>query len=184
MWKPFENPDSDRRPQGLGWFLLCATCTITSTVYSVLPALMWTLWGVKGTTFAMIWLCGSLLHVTMHMHHEFRTFVSTNAPNYIFFIGLPLASFISGAAPGRDASLMLLFASLMYVSHMVVVFREYRVASTDMLVAKERARQRQASAEQANDAKSTFLANMSHEIRTPMNGILGMAAALEKSGVA
>ncbi len=39
------------------------------------------------------------------------------------------------------------------------------------------------AAEAANEAKSIFLASMSHEIRTPMNGILGMAQALDDSGL-
>lgn len=39
------------------------------------------------------------------------------------------------------------------------------------------------SAEAANEAKSVFLASMSHEIRTPLNGILGMAQALDDSGL-
>ena len=37
-----------------------------------------------------------------------------------------------------------------------------------------------ASAEAANQAKSSFLANMSHEIRTPLNGVLGMAETLSQ----
>lgn len=39
------------------------------------------------------------------------------------------------------------------------------------------------AAEAANEAKSVFLASMSHEIRTPLNGILGMAQALDDSGL-
>ena len=38
-------------------------------------------------------------------------------------------------------------------------------------------------AERANDAKTAFLAMISHEIRTPLNGILGMAEALNDSGL-
>jgi signal transduction histidine kinase/BarA-like signal transduction histidine kinase len=40
-----------------------------------------------------------------------------------------------------------------------------------------------ATAESANEAKTVFLASMSHEIRTPLNGILGMAQALQDSGL-
>jgi len=39
------------------------------------------------------------------------------------------------------------------------------------------------AAEAANRAKSDFLANMSHEIRTPLNGVMGVAAALARSGL-
>jgi len=47
-----------------------------------------------------------------------------------------------------------------------------------LLRGRRRLRAAQASAEQANHAKSVFLATMSHEIRTPLNGILGMAQAM------
>ncbi len=42
----------------------------------------------------------------------------------------------------------------------------------------EEARSARASAEQANEAKSSFLATMSHEIRTPMNAVIGMSGLL------
>jgi signal transduction histidine kinase/ActR/RegA family two-component response regulator len=45
----------------------------------------------------------------------------------------------------------------------------------ELAATEQRAR---ASAESANQAKSSFLATMSHEIRTPMNGVIGMSALL------
>jgi len=45
---------------------------------------------------------------------------------------------------------------------------------------KDRLRQAQRRAEEANRAKSEFLANMSHEIRTPLNGVVSMADTLAR----
>jgi len=42
----------------------------------------------------------------------------------------------------------------------------------------KQAEQLAATADQANQAKSSFLAMMSHELRTPMNGVIGMAGLL------
>lgn len=39
-----------------------------------------------------------------------------------------------------------------------------------------------ASAERANQAKSTFLANMSHELRTPLNAIIGFTRIVKRKG--
>ena len=181
VWRQFRDPARRALPKKDEWIGVCATSIQASVIYSFFPVLLWFMWGVQGKIFAMIWLAGALLHVTMHMHHERRTFFAAATPHFLYFLGLPVYSLITDAAPGRAGSAAILIAGVLYVGHLVIAFKEYQASSTAMRLSREQALQRQASAEQASSAKSTFLANMSHEIRTPMNGILGMAATLEKS---
>ncbi len=179
IWTPFRDPARDAAPTRAEWILLCAMCVLTTVIYSGFPVMMWFLWGGAGKIFAMLWLCGALLHVTMHMHHEPRTFFSAIIPHAVYFMALPLHALVTGDEPGRWGAAAILLAAVLYAAHLAVAFRQYRTTSDGMRSAHERALERQAAAEVASRAKSTFLANMSHEIRTPMNGVLGMAAALE-----
>ena len=181
FWAPFRNPSRTKPPTRREWILVCIASAQASFIYSLFPAMIWTAWGAQGKIFATMWLCGSLLHVTMHMHHERRTFLAGIVPHLIFFFGLPLYSFAIDAAPGRLGAVAIIVGGMLYMSHLIVAFKEYQQTSAAMRLAREHALERQAAAEHANTAKSAFLANISHEIRTPMNGILGMATALEDS---
>lgn len=183
LWAPFRDRKREKLPTRKEWIMVCVSSAQAGIVYSLLPVMLWGLWGVPGKVFAMVWLCGALLHVTMHMHHEIRTFVAAAVPQGLYFLGLPTYALVTGAEPGRAGAIAILIAGLLYLGHLAIAFKEYKTSSADMRQARELAQVRQAAAEQANDAKSVFLANISHEIRTPMNGILGMAAALDNSAL-
>lgn len=181
VWRPFRDSGRKSPPARYEWLALYATCAQTTLIYSAFPAALWFLWDAPGKIFAMLWLCGALLHVTLHMHHERRTFLAAVIPHSAYFLGLPSYSLVTGDAIGRGGATAILLAGFMYLAHLAVAFREYKTASAKMRAAREDALERQAAAEHANHAKSAFLANISHEIRTPMNGILGMADALGRS---
>ncbi|MEO1134982.1 MAG: ATP-binding protein [Pseudomonadota bacterium] len=181
IWRPFTDSARKTPPTPREWFLVCASAAQATFFYSLFPTMLWFTWGTAGKVFAILWISGALLHITLHMHHERRTFWSAMAPHGVYYFGLPLLALISGEDPGRAGALAILLAQMLYVSHLALAFRAYSDSSASMRLAREKAQSRQHAAEQANMAKSTFLANMSHEIRTPMNGILGMAAALEDS---
>ncbi len=183
VWAPFCDSVRTAPPTRPEWGSLCASAAQTTLIYSGFPALMWLMGGSAGKIFATLWFCGALLHVTMHMHHEKRTFIAAITPHAIYFFGLPAYALISGAEPGREPAAWILLAAVLYGMHLHVAFKGHRALSEEMRAARERAQERQSVAEEASRAKSTFLANMSHEIRTPMNGILGMAAALERDAL-
>lgn len=181
VWAPFREPSRTAPPSRGEWIAVCASSVQASMIYSLLPALIWLVWGAPGKIFGILWLSGALLHVTMHMHHERRTFFSAIIPHGLYFFGLPVYALVTNTEPGRIGAAAIILAGLLYVGHLIVAFKEYKQTSAAMRLAREHALERQSAAEQANQAKSAFLANISHEIRTPMNGILGMTAALEDS---
>ncbi len=180
-WRSFTDGARRRPASQKEWIVLCGSAAQATMIYSLFPVFLWLMWGTPGKVFAILWLSGSLLHVTMHMHHEKRTFIAAVAPHAFYFFALPLYALATGAEPGRAGACAILLAAIMYISHLAVALRAYQASSASMRLESELAHERQVQAEQANQAKSSFLANMSHEIRTPMNGILGMAAALEQS---
>ncbi len=182
-WRSLRDPDRTAPPNRHEWILICGSAVQTGLVYSFFPVLLWFLWGEPGKVFGVVWLCGALLHATMHMHHERRTFFAALTPHLFYFLGLPIYGLITGNQLERWPTVAILVGGSLYVSHLLLAFREYEKSSAAMRQAREHALERQAAAEHANQAKSAFLANISHEIRTPMNGILGMAAALESGAL-
>ncbi|PZQ65357.1 MAG: hybrid sensor histidine kinase/response regulator [Phenylobacterium zucineum] len=143
---------------------------VASSVYSSLGAYLWFAGGETGRMMGLLLVGGSLLHVTIHMHHVRRLMLASITPHTAILLALP----ISGIVGGQPLMWPILLGAVLYLAHLVVAFRQAH--STTQLIQDERRR-----AEDASKAKSDFLATVSHEIRTPMNAIVSAANLLGRS---
>ncbi|RFB05271.1 ATP-binding protein [Parvularcula marina] len=160
--------------------LIAASAFQASLIYSAVAALLWFLGNPADGVFSFVWFAGSLLHVTLHMRNERRTFVAAAIPHALYFIGIPILAVVGYGPASRASGVIMLIAVLLYLAHLVVAFRTTRQLSLELLDARKNAEHGQREAERANKAKSDFLSSTSHEIRTPLNGVLGMAEALKQ----
>ncbi|MBT8472154.1 MAG: response regulator [Marinicaulis sp.] len=178
LWSDFRDPANPKTPNKKELNELCASVFVASVIYGGFAALLWISDHIGTKIFSIVWLCGAMLHVTLHMHHERKTFLSGITPHIFFIFALPLFELVFAASIGRWEATAILFGVSLYSGHLVLAFKEFGALSQKMRDARRQALEEKAIAEKANAAKSTFLANMSHEIRTPMNGVLGMAEIL------
>ena len=180
-WRNYRDPKTAKAPDRSQLAFLCVASTLACIAYGGFALLIWNSPHFGSKLFGVMWLCGAMLHVTLHMHHERNTYLSAMIPHTALFFMIPIASVFGFGGLNPWESVIILIGMVLYVSHLIVAFKELGSLSNKMRDARRQALQEKATAEQANEAKSTFLANMSHEIRTPMNGVLGMAEILAAS---
>jgi signal transduction histidine kinase/ActR/RegA family two-component response regulator len=178
VFSRFEVINAARPPTKGDRFVCHAAMFLTNLGYSGISVPLWFDGGPAGRIFAVVWLCGALVHATQHIHNDRDMLVTAICAHVTYFIGLPAAEFVFGGELDRPGASLVVLAVVLFGAHLVIAFRSSGAASALLRAARQDALDRQAEAEAASESKSRFLAMMSHELRTPMNGVLGMTRLL------
>jgi two-component system, sensor histidine kinase len=158
--------------------LCCASTVVSVSVYSAMSAYLWFNGGEIGRVFAMVQVAGSLLHVSLHMHHSRPILISAVAPHATYFLCLPI---LGAVVSGHWQDMLVMVGCVLYMTHLVVTVRQSSTTTNLLQSARDAAQEAQLKAEVANAAKSDFLAVISHEIRTPMNAVISAANLLRRT---
>ena len=146
------------------------TVFCNSVIYSSLGVYLWVDGSETGRLLGVLLVSGSLLHVTIHMHHVRGMLLAAIIPHAAILLAMPLYS----VTRGEPIMWTIVMAGMLYLGHLVVTFRQADTTTRQIQAERERA-------EEASKAKSDFLATVSHEIRTPMNAIVSAANLLGRS---
>ncbi|MBX7249990.1 MAG: response regulator [Caulobacteraceae bacterium] len=178
VFRPFRlNPQLQ---PSLAYRCLClATSFCITLLYSATSAYFWFEGGLAGKLFAMLQVCGGLLHVSLHMHHARPLLLATVLPHASYLFGLPMLAAFNGE-PGMG---VMVVGGLLYCAHLAAAVKQTRATQDELRAAHAEADAERARAERASAAKSDFLATVSHEIRTPMNAVISGAELLRRTNL-
>lgn len=155
---------------------LIVSVAVSVIIFSSMAAYTWFLGGEEGRLFAVIAICGALLHVSMQMYPKKRLLFAAVVPHALYLLILPSISAIFDHGAHRWSLLMVNIGTIVFLANLALAVRQSSQAMRDLQEART-------IAEKASEAKSTFLAVMSHEIRTPMNAVVSAANLLRRTSL-
>jgi signal transduction histidine kinase/CheY-like chemotaxis protein len=153
--------------------------TISSPVYISIAGHLW-FCGQAAQAFAIMIVCGSLLHSAVHLQTIRPLLIAVTLSQAPFMFGLPIyGAFVQGRA-GLGPCVVMICSWLLYLAHLQLIVVKGHQSKQALQAANILAEERRMSAEEANRSKSTFLMTVSHEIRTPLNAVTSAAHLLHK----
>ena len=153
---------------------------VNAAIYVSLSAYTWSC-GAAGQLFATMLICGSLLHVCLHLYTVRWVQISGGiAPTALLF-GLPVYDQLHRAPTNFAAPVVMVVAGSLYLAHLLAGVANNREVNTSMRKAMMEAEEQRRRAEEESQSKSTFLATISHEIRTPLNAVTSAANLLKET---
>jgi signal transduction histidine kinase/CheY-like chemotaxis protein len=161
---------------------IVALSALNSAIYVGISAYLW-FCGPAGQMFAIMVICGGLLHICLHLNAVREVLVAGVIAQSAFLFGLPIANLVLGHETHIAPLIVMLIAGALYLAHLVVGVRQAQKVNQALQKANALAEQQQKLAEAASQSKSDFLATISHEIRTPMNGVIGILHLLKREAL-
>jgi signal transduction histidine kinase/CheY-like chemotaxis protein len=151
-----------------------------SLVYTGISAYLW-FCGPTGQMFAIMVICGGLLHLCLHTTAVREVLIAGVAAQTAYLVGLPVASVWLSGAKDLTPLVVMVIAAVLYLAHLLSGVRQAYKANNALKAANALADEQRRRAESASESKSTFLATISHEIRTPLNAVTSAAHLLNKT---
>jgi signal transduction histidine kinase/ActR/RegA family two-component response regulator len=157
--------------------MIVALNAFTSAVYVAISAYLW-FHGPAGQMFAIMVICGAMLHICLHMSAVRDVLIAGAIAQSVYLFGLPIASEVISKDANLAPLIVMLISGVLSLGHLVVGARKAQQATQALRAANALAEQQQKLAEAASQSKSDFLATISHEIRTPLNAVTSAAHLL------
>lgn len=154
---------------------------LSTLIFSGMAAYTWIFGGEEGRIFAVISICGALLHVTLQLYNR-RTYLFAGLlPHALYLLFLPSVTAV--IEPGHNSFTLFIVnvGTFVFLGNLAWAVRQNNQSLLDLKVAKDEAQEARKLAENESAAKTNFLAVITHEIRTPMNAVLSAANLLKRT---